>query len=164
MGYEDKFFKPKSTLDKFFEVSILLKALDGVLEILSGLLLFVIRPERIVHWATDITASELKQNPHDFIASHIVHWANDYTKQAAIFAAVYLLLHGLVKVVLVFEILRNHLWAYLALVLVTFAFVIYQVVHIVEKPSFGFIVLTVFDLLVMYLTMREYHKQTQLRE
>jgi uncharacterized membrane protein len=164
MDKEKKFFQPKSNLDKFFEVSVLLKALDGMLEVIGGLLLLIIRPEHIVGWARDLTVSELKEDPHDFIANHIVHWANSYTKQVAIFAAVYLLLHGVIKVVLVFEVLRNHLWAYLALVIVTFVFVIYQVARIIEKPTLSFVLLTLFDVIVIGLTTREYRKQRQLRE
>jgi uncharacterized membrane protein len=163
MDRNGKFFQPKTTLDKFFELSLLLKAIDGALETLGGLLLLIIRPERILHWAHYLTAAELMKSPHAFIASHIVHWANNYTKQVAIFAALYLLLHGLVKVVLVFEVLRNHLWAYLALILVTFIFVIYQLFILIGKPSLGVIILTVFDLIVIGLTMREYQKQRQLR-
>lgn len=157
----EEYFHPKTTLDKFFEVGILLKALDGLIETVGGLLLLIIRPEHIVHWAKTLTNSELKEDPHDFIASHIVHWANGYTHKVAIFAAVYLLAHGLIKVILVFEVLRNHLWAYVALIVVTFGFVVYQIYELVNKFSFGFTFLTIFDLAIIYLTSREYQKRRQ---
>jgi uncharacterized membrane protein len=158
MSRRKLFFHPKDTFDNLFELGILLKLLDGLVETVSGLALLIIRPVHIVHWAHWLTASELAEDPHDFIANHIVHWANSFTKEAAVFAAIYLLVHGLIKIVLVYEVLRNHLWAYLALIIVTAAFVVYQIYHLVEKPSFGFVVLTLFDLAVIYLTAREYTK------
>lgn len=158
MGRRKLFFHPKDTFDNLFELGILLKLLDGLIETISGLVLLIIRPVHIVHWAHWLTASELAEDPHDFIANHIVHWANSFTKEAAVFAAIYLLVHGLVKIVLVYEVLRNRLWAYIALIVVTAAFVVYQIYHLVEKPSFGFVVLTLFDTAVIYLTAREYTK------
>jgi uncharacterized membrane protein len=164
MDHKRDFFEPKTTLDKFFEVGVLLKAFDGLVEIVTGLILLFIRPELIVHWAKVLTDSELSEDPHDIIASHIVHWANGFTKGAAIFASLYLLSHGLIKVVLVFEVLRNRLWAYPALIIVTAAFVVYQLYSLIHKPTAGLILLTILDVAVIYLTAREYAKQRRLRE
>lgn len=161
-AHQDKFFHPKDTLDKFFEVGILIKLLDGILQTLSGLALLLIRPEHIADWAHRLTAGELAEDPHDFIATHINNWANGYTKSMATFAAIYLLSHGIIKVVLVFEVMRNHLWAYIALIVVTAGFIVFQVIHLAEKLSFGFIFLTVLDIAVIYLTIREYNKQKRL--
>ncbi len=159
-----KFFHPKTMLDNFFEIGILLKMLDGIIETIIGLALLLIRPEHVTHWVHQLTAAELAQDPHDFIATHLVHWANAYTKQAAVFAAIYLLSHGIIKVVLVYEVLRNHLWAYLALIVVTAGFVVYQVIHLAEKPTIGFVLLTLFDFVIIYLTAREYFKQKAIRQ
>ena len=158
-----RFFHPKDTFDNLFEIGILLKMLDGIIETISGLALLVIRPQSVANWAHWLTRPELAEDPRDFVASHIVRWANGFTKQAAVFAAIYLLAHGIIKVVLVYEVLRNHLWAYLALIVVTAAFVVYQVIHLAEKPSVGFVLLTLFDFAVIYLTAREYVKQKALR-
>jgi uncharacterized membrane protein len=158
-----KFFHPKDTLDNFFEIGILLKLLDGIIQTVSGFILLVIRPEHISQWAHYLTSSELSEDPHDFFASHIAHWANNFSEKAAVFAGIYLLAHGLIKIILVFEVMRNHLWAYLALIIVTAGFVVYQVYHLFEKPTFGFVLLTALDLAVIYLTAREYSKQKHVR-
>jgi uncharacterized membrane protein len=46
------------------------------------------------------------------LASHLLRTAHGLTGAAVLFAAVYLLAHGMVKVVLVAALLHNQLWAY----------------------------------------------------
>ena len=75
------------------------------------------------------------------------------------FAAIYLLAHGLVKVVLVGALLRNKLWAYPWLIAVLLAFIVYQLYLIVLNPTAGLVALTLFDAAVAWLTWREWRKQ-----
>jgi len=151
-------FRAKTRLDKAFEVSILLKGLDGLLETLGGVFFLFIHPDRVTRFAERITAHD----PHSFVGQHILEWAQGFTKGAAIFAALYLLSHGLVKVVLVFAILKEHLWAYPGLIIVTIGFVVYQIYHMAAHGlSGGYLFLTLFDLLVIFLTTKEYGKQKE---
>lgn len=150
---------PRTVTDRAFRISLYLKGLDGLLETLGGILLLLIKPEQINHFARWITEGELSQDKHDFIANHILKTAHDLTGASLIFGALYLLSHGLVKIYLVFEVLRGHLWAYLALITVTGLFVVYQVYRLaVVKFSISLLLLTLFDLLIIYLTQKEYRR------
>jgi uncharacterized membrane protein len=159
-----KLFHATSRLDKAFEIGLLLKAIDGLVEVLGGIFFLLLKPQWVTHYVHALTDPELAENPHAFVATHVLHWAGTFTKGSAIFAGLYLLSHGIVKLVLVVEILRNHLWAYIGLAVVTVGFILYQLFHIIAiKPSFSFIALTVFDVVIVYLTWREYGRQKQLR-
>src|SRR4051795_10071343 len=105
-------FRSKDLLDRTFEIGILLKGLDGLLELLGGALLLVVSPAAISRIAATLTQHELSEDPHDFIATHLLRVSHGLTGSAVWFAAAYLLLHGLVKVVLVLALLRNKIWAY----------------------------------------------------
>ena len=48
------------------------------------------------------------QDPHDFIARHVLHSASQLSHSTTLFGAVYLLSHGIAKVVLVVALLRGH--------------------------------------------------------
>jgi uncharacterized membrane protein len=151
--------RPKEDLtDKAFHVSLLLKGLDGILECIGGIFLLLVKPEQINQWAKSLTEGELSRDPHDFIANHILNTAHELTGASLLFGALYLLSHGVVKVVLVVEVLRNHLWAYIALIGVTVLFVIYQVYRIADEFSLGLFLLTLFDLVIIYLTQKEYRR------
>src|SRR5215831_7106067 len=88
-------------LDRAFFVGITLKGLDGVLEVIGGLLLLAVSPATIDRLARALTQHELSQDPHDFLATHLLHYTGSLTGGALRFGAVYLLLHGAIKVVLV---------------------------------------------------------------
>jgi uncharacterized membrane protein len=73
-----------------------------------------------------------------------------------LYGAVYLLSHGLAKVVLVAFVLRGKLWAYPWLIGLLGAFIVYQVYRLTYRFSVGLVLLTGFDLFVAWLTWREY--------
>jgi uncharacterized membrane protein len=151
--------QPRTATDTAFRISLYGKGVDGLFELLGGVLLLVINPSQINHMARWLTQGELSQDPHDFIANHILKTAHNLTGSSLVFGALYLLSHGIVKVFLVFMVLRDKLWAYLALIGVTGLFVVYQVYRLaVDKFSVSLFLLTVFDLLIIYLTQNEYRR------
>lgn len=152
-------FKATTLLDKFFEAGILLKAFDGLLEIAGGILLLFIKPEYLSHLATVITQTELSEDKRDLLANYIMQYAGHLGRASLLFGALYLLSHGIVKVVLVAEILRNRLWAYLGLIGVTAGFMIYQIYRFALTYSITMLLLTIFDAVVVYLTVIEYNKR-----
>jgi uncharacterized membrane protein len=152
-------FRPRDLLDQTFEVGIILKGLDGALEVLGGLLLLVLSPATIDQVVTSLTQHELSEDPNDFLATHLLKTAHGLTGAAVLFGAVYLLAHGMVKVVLVVALLNNQLWAYPWTIAFLGVFIVYQLYRLSLKPSVGLTVLTIFDAAIAWLTWREYRKQ-----
>lgn len=149
---------PRTVTDKAFRISLYLKGLDGLLETFGGILLLIITPDQINRFARWLTQGELSEDSHDFVANHILKTAHHLTGASLVFGAAYLLSHGVVKVILVFEVMRDHLWAYLGLIGVTALFVTYQIYRISVKFSLSLLLLTVFDLVIIYLTQKEYRR------
>lgn len=144
-------------LDKTFKIGLVLKGLDGILEIAGGILLLFLSPHAIEHIARTLTAHELSEDPHDLIARYILHTSSHLTTSTTLFAAVYLLSHGIAKVVLVALVLRDKLWAYPWLIALLLAFIAYQLYRITAVHfSVGLTLLTIFDAVLVWLTWREY--------
>ena len=144
-------------LDRTFDVTLILKGLDGLFELVGGILLIVVSPETINHLAKMITQHELSQDPHDFIAHRLLRLtANLHNTQ--LFGAIYLLTHGLVKIVLVIGLLRREHWAYYFAFVFLGGFVIYQIYRLTYAPSVGLSLLTAFDVFMIWLTWREYRR------
>src|SRR5437762_3189311 len=106
-----KGFWAGDSVDRAFKAGLLFKAVHGLLEVIGGILLLVIKPEQIQHLVRWLTQGELADDPHDFIATYLVRAAHHLTGASLLFGAIYLLSHGIVKLVLVVEVLRGHLWA-----------------------------------------------------
>jgi|SRR4051794_3049284 uncharacterized membrane protein len=156
-------FTPRSRLDRAFEIGIILKGLNGLVEIVGGLLLLLVTPASIRHFVEVITQEELFEDPHDVVATYLLHTSNGLTGYAILFGALYLLTHGIVKVVLVVALLMNRLWAYPWMIGVLLIFIVYQLYRIALRPSVGLVALTVFDAVIVALTVREYRVQRRLR-
>lgn len=147
-------------LDRTFEVGLVLKGLDGVLEVVGGILLLLVSPHAIQHLARVLTAHELSEDPHDLIARYLLHTTGHLTGSTTLFGAVYLLSHGIAKIVLVALVLRDKLWAYPWLIALLLAFIGYQVYRITAVHfSVGLTALTVFDAALVWLTWREYRSK-----
>jgi uncharacterized membrane protein len=157
-------FKPQDWLDRVFEIGIIGKGLNGAAELIGGLLLLFLTPDRIHHLVASLTQGELSEDPHDFVATHLLHTAGGLSGKTLLFGAVYLLAHGIVKIVLVIALLLNKLWAYPWMIVVLVLFIGYQSYRIALTPTAGLIALTVFDLVIVVLTWREYRRQRLARQ
>lgn len=153
----------ESALDRTFRISITLKGLDGLLEIVGGVLLLIVAPATLQHWVRSLTAHELATDPHDFIATHLMHSASQLSRATTLFGAIYLLTHGIAKVVLVVALLRGELWAYPWLIALLGVFIVYQLYRLTQRFTVGIALLTAFDAFVVVLTVIEYRKQRRRR-
>ena len=144
-------------LDTTFNVTLVLKGLDGLLELVGGLLLLVFSPASIDALARRLTQHELSQDPRDFWAHHVLHLTGNLHETQA-FGALYLLVHGIVKIVVVVGLFRRERWSYPVAFVFLGGFVIYQVYRMTYAPSVGLALLTAFDLLIIWLTWLEYRR------
>jgi len=144
-------------LDKTFKIGLVLKGLDGVLEVIGGISLLFLSPQAIQHVVRTLTAHELSEDPHDMIARYLLHTTAHLHHGTTLFGAIYLLSHGIAKVVLVALVLRDKLWAYPWLIGLLLAFIAYQLYQITAVHfSVGLTLLTIFDAILVWLTWREY--------
>ncbi len=157
--------KPLSpALDKTFKIGLVLKGLDGILEVAGGILLLFVSPHAIEHIVRVLTAHELSEDPHDLIARHLLHSTSHLSTGITLFGAIYLLSHGIAKIVLVALVLRDKLWAYPWLIALLLAFIAYQIYRITAVNfSVWLTALTVFDAALAWLTWREYQSRRALR-
>jgi uncharacterized membrane protein len=80
-----------------------------------------------------------------------------------LFASLYLLSHGVTKIALVAALWMNKLWAYPLTMLIFGGFSVYQMYRYSHTHSVAMLVLTIFDVLLIYLTWVEWREQEALR-
>lgn len=97
---------------RIFEISVLLKGAHALIECIGGIVLAFVSTSTITSLVNSLTQEELIEDRNDFVATHLLSLAQNFTVSTEHFYAFYLFSHGIVKVFLVFGLLRNKLWAY----------------------------------------------------
>lgn len=145
--------KEENLVHEFFLVSVILKGLISLAEVIVGIVVLLTPPEKII----SITLFLLNYLPNAYLQSRLMVEISQYTSSTALFVAFYLLSRGLIKVGLVWGLLKGKLAAY-PLSLIVLAFLVLYQSYQLTHPPFSFIVLgvTIFDLVVMYLVYREW--------
>ncbi|MGB4137054.1 MAG: DUF2127 domain-containing protein [Microbacterium sp.] len=143
-------------LDLAFLIGVLFKGVDGLIELIAGIVLLIVTPGQLLDTARTLTAHELAEDPHDLLANLLLQGLEHLGAGTAVFLAVYLLLHGVVKLAVVAALLlgtrRVYPWAIAALL----AFLGYQLYEVVVAPTPAVVLLTVLDALIIALTWREW--------
>jgi uncharacterized membrane protein len=88
-------------MHKGFEIGLLIKAIDGILEIIGGFLLVSLNPNRLNNLIVWLTQRELSEDPRDIVATSLVKLSAKFTINTQYFGVFYLISHGLIKVILV---------------------------------------------------------------
>ncbi len=143
-------------VDRVFTVGVILKGIDGLLEIAGGLLFLSVDPRTLNAAVRFLTANEISEDPADVVANALRHAAAHLTSDIAAFATIYLVAHGLVKLLLAAGLLRRKHWAFPTALVVLGAFVVYQSYRFALGHSLAMAALTVADLVVIWAVWREF--------
>jgi uncharacterized membrane protein len=139
-----------------FQASLILKALFALVETVGGLLAYFVNQESVLDFAQAITQAELAEDPRDIVANYLLHQAEHLSVSAQHFAALYLLSHGIIKLVLIGGLLRRKLSFYPTAIIVFILFVLYQLYLYGFTHSVSLLLITALDVVVVGLTWHEY--------
>jgi uncharacterized membrane protein len=141
---------------KLFQVGIILKGIDGVLEIIGGFLVLILSPHTLNRIVYLLTQHELSEDPRDVVANYLIYAAKDFSVSDQLFGFIYLLSHGVIKIVLIMSLWKRRLWSYPVAIIFFSLFGVYQMYKYYLGHAPGWIVLTVIDVFVVILTFMEY--------
>ncbi|HVC09315.1 MAG TPA: DUF2127 domain-containing protein [Elusimicrobiota bacterium] len=146
----------RSWLDKVFALAVGAKGADGALEITGGWLLWAAPRAELNRWIVMLTQHELMEDPDDYVATHLRIMASHLSLHAKHLAALYLMAHGLIKVILAVSLLRNRLWAYPAAIAFLSAFAAYTFYRFAYTRLPILAALAVLNLILVLLISLEY--------
>jgi uncharacterized membrane protein len=148
-------------LDIVFDITVILKGIDGLIEIIGGLLLLFISQATLHGLIANVTRFELaSDDKHAFITTALTHLDHSLTAGSELFVALYLLVHGIVKVVLVVALLQRKYHYYPVAIVIFVAFILYQAYVTGYTHSVASALLTILDIFVAVLTYMEYKRHT----
>jgi uncharacterized membrane protein len=139
-----------------FHIGLILKGLYDTGEVLCGILLIFLTPERMNKLITFISKNELQEDPKDLIMNYLVSFSHVFSISMQHFTSVYLLSHGLVKILILFLLWRKKLWAYPLSCVIFMIFIIIQTQRFSQTHSIVLLALTIIDIAMIVLTILEY--------
>jgi uncharacterized membrane protein len=153
-----------SLLDQSFKAGIAIKGFDGLIESIGGVLLLFIKPSAMNEFFRFVILHDLPGKYDEMLVAHLFHWTQALEHGGKVFASVYLITHGLSKALLVAGLWMNKLWAYPLTIVVFGLFCVYQIHRYTHTHSIFLVLLTIFDLILIYLTWREYLQKKRERD
>ena len=147
-------------LHRVFTLGIWLKGLDGVLEMIGGVLLLMTSPSTLNRLVVALTQHELGEDPHDWLATTLRQTAAQLSLSTQLFGSLYLFVHGLLKLLIVAGLWRGYRWAYPLAIVALLLLIAYQCFRLSSHFSAGLLALTLFDSVIVGLTWREYRQSS----
>jgi len=139
-----------------FDVGLLIKGIDALAEIIGGVALMFITPDRLNTLITLVSKGELSEDPTDFLMNYLVTFGHSFSVSSLQFVMFYLLSHGIVKMIVILSLWYKKPWAYPLSVVVFVIFIAYQMYHYTINHSIFLLLLTVLDIIMIVLTILEY--------
>jgi len=148
----------KSALDRLYRIGLWIKGIDGILEIVGGLVLLLVSQPKLGQLVTFLTQHELAEDPRDWIAGHLRDVVNQLSPNTKLFASMYLLTHGVTKLFLMVALLRGWPWSYRPAIAFLLAFIGYQAYQLTLHFSLALLLISVLDAVIVLLVWREYRQ------
>lgn len=146
----------------FFLIGIFFKGLDGLLEFFGGMIFLFIRHGNIAKYTRILLQHEIIEDPNDIIANYLINFAGHISRNTEIFASLYLLVHGIIKISIILGLYTRKLWVYPLAEFILSLFVIYQIYRFCHTFSILLIFLSIIDLFIIFLIWTEYRRLTGL--
>ncbi|MBW4040727.1 MAG: DUF2127 domain-containing protein [Acidobacteria bacterium] len=149
---------PRSLFERVYSVVVAVKGLDGLVETVAGLILLV--APRLTGSTLEALAAELAEgtSPLRDAAARSIAAAGGGLVTGAAPLALFLLVHGVVKLLTVYALLRRAIrWYPWALAVLCVLFLV-QLVDLITAPAIGGWVLVGLDVVVITLVAWEYER------
>ena len=152
--------KKENILHNLFMMGIAIKVVNGFLELISGIILMMVRTDKIINAMQMIFQHELFQDPTDLIANYVIQAAQHLSIDTISFIAIYLTLHGVIKIGLVAGLWFKRTWAYPLAGIILGLVISYQIFRIYNTHSVILSIFTLVDISILILLKFEYKRIT----
>ncbi len=139
--------KTKTTI--LFDIGLILKGIDSLFEVAGGIIL--LSPLRVSGYLEILS----QHSKHDFISRTLEKLATG-VHAATIATALYLIVHGLAKAILIVAALKRKTWGYIGLIGVLSFFAIAEMARYFETQKVALLIFSLFDAALVVLIAHEY--------
>jgi uncharacterized membrane protein len=102
----------EENVHRTFEVSLVIKGIFGILEIIGGVLAYFVSQHFLLNLILAVTKQEPIEDPNDVVAHYLIQFAQSFSVSSQLFTSFYLLSHGILKVFPIAGLMRRKLSYY----------------------------------------------------
>jgi uncharacterized membrane protein len=150
----------KSTMDrKLARFLVYFKGIFGIFEIITGIALLIVgrkSMDKILVWIVNFEPFEdhprLMDTASRFIINHVLGSLH-------VLIALYLIVHGIVAIAVVFALVHKKMWAFPAAGILLVLFILYQIYRLAFTFSLLLLILTLLDIVIILFLRYEYRRE-----
>ena len=140
-------------MDFIFRLGLIIKGVDAIFEMIGGILLTM--PTKLARYILVISQHEAFRH-HMALAGKLDKLAETATMHPSMGEAIYLIIHGLSKVILILAIARGKRWGYVGFMAILSLFAAIELVRAGTAREIVTGVFGIFDLTVVFVIYKEY--------
>ena len=142
-------------LERAYKIGVAVKGFDGSVELIAGVLL--VAAPGLLHSLLAHVVTELQESQTTYFVAEKVARFDAHLAHASLFIVIiFLISHGVIKLALVYALLKELLWAYPYALGALGLFLVYQVYVFIGTPSVAMGLFAVLDILIIWLVWREW--------
>ena len=147
--------KIEKEIREVFDITLILKGLHALVEVVGGLFLYFTSTATILNFVNFFVADEIKEDSGDTISNYFIHLAEHFSGSTKTFAVLYLIVHGVINSIILFGLWKEKMWSYPVSFIVLGSSIIYELYRFTFTHSIWLLVLTVLDIVVIFLVWHE---------
>ena len=148
--------RPTGLFHLGYMVTVAVKGIDGAIETALGLLLAVTGTQRLAEAILDFIVPELEEHPASRMLQAAHHGATNLSNSSGHFAVAYLLIHGVLKAGIAYNLLLEKSWIFIPAIAVLTGFIAFMGARLFEQWSVWLLALALFDVVTLALVVNEY--------
>jgi len=146
----------KNILNIYFYLVLFFKALTSLMELVGGFLILIINHESINKIIRSVAIPELRKDPTDVLMINLVKFGNNFSINSQYSVAIFMMLQGVAKLIVIWLLVKKKVWAYPLAVLVFLAFITYEIYSFINSNSIIVLGATVIDVAIIVVIILEY--------
>ncbi|MFT5873769.1 MAG: putative membrane protein [Clostridium sp.] len=152
----------KKSLNKYniinigFYGGLVMKGVDALIEFIGGFILIVLNYEWLNRLIRLIALPELIEDPKDIAMNYFITVGQNFSINSQHSIAVYMMLHGITKMAVVWVLLTKRLWAYPLAMLVFASFIAYEMYSYMNSLSVLMLMMVIIDTAIFVMIILEY--------
>jgi len=151
-----KSFNKDSIINLGFYCGLGIKAINALVEFIGGLFMIILNHDALNNVVKDIAIPELREDPTDFIMNYLITIGQNLSISSQYSIAIYMLLHGITKLVVIFLLLKKKIWAYIPAIVIFSFFVMYEIYSYIHSQSLLMLFIIIIDVAIIAMIMLEY--------